>query len=373
MEISERNIKEEIIEKKVDKPKPNKETKEETKSKTKSKSNGEKNFLFNKDELNKDLAMEGNKNFSETFELIDYINRGSCCAYYIAKLRKMPNKKIGLKFIFSKGSKKVSELETEYKIQSGLKHKYIIPLYSVYNFHDYSCIAMEYAPYGDLEHFKRNLVKRKYFSETFLCYLSHYILDALSYLHKNKIVHMDIKPKNVVVDDNLNIKLIDFSISQKYDQFDSDDIVSLPMAGTSYSISPEVLDNEPINVTDINKVDVYSFGILIYYLAFAKFPYKLNEVIGNDYRGISKKIHNEKYTIDESFHYSKKFCNFLERTLKIDKDQRFSIEEARNDEWVIKGSEILLDEKERYNNLGKYLISLLTDSIKEFNDFIKGE
>jgi len=44
-----------------------------------------------------------------------------------------------------------------------------------------------------------------------------HICDALDYMHKHGIVHRDLKPENVMVDENDNIKLIDFGIAMKED------------------------------------------------------------------------------------------------------------------------------------------------------------
>ncbi len=188
----------------------------------------------------------------------------------------------------------------------------------------------------------------------------------------NKIVHMDIKEKNLVVDENLEIKLIDFSISQNYQKYKNNDQITLPTAGTSYSISPEVLESKPIYIQDLSKVDIYSFGVMIYFLAFGKFPYGFNEIKGDDYTNILHTVKNDKFEIDQSFKLSNCFCDFLEKCLKPEISERISVQQAREHPFI-KGAEILLEEKEKLSNLGKFLVLLLTDCFKNFNDYQKSQ
>ena len=68
---------------------------------------------------------------------------------------------------------------------------------------------MEYSKYGNLIEFQENFEINN-ISEVMLCFFSYQILNALKYLNICKIVHMDIKPQNVLVFDFLKAKLIDF-------------------------------------------------------------------------------------------------------------------------------------------------------------------
>ena len=64
---------------------------------------------------------------------------------------------------------------------------------------------MELAKYKDLENFKKNYSK-KTLNEKFLIIQ---VLDGLYYCYKSKIIYMDIKPQNLLIEENLNIKFID--------------------------------------------------------------------------------------------------------------------------------------------------------------------
>ena len=72
---------------------------------------------------------------------------------------------------------------------------------------------MEYGKFGNIKSFMENLLKKDYISEFLLCFISYQILNGLKNCHKNKIYHFYIKPDNIVIDEYLKAKIIDFSIS----------------------------------------------------------------------------------------------------------------------------------------------------------------
>jgi serine/threonine protein kinase len=69
---------------------------------------------------------------------------------------------------------------------------------------------MEYAPGGELFDY---IVKKKRVSDKEACRFFHQILAGIEYMHKNKICHRDLKPENLLLDENMNIKIVDFGLS----------------------------------------------------------------------------------------------------------------------------------------------------------------
>jgi serine/threonine protein kinase len=225
---------------------------------------------------------------------------------------------------------------------------------------------MEYDMYGDLENFKRKIIKRAALSESLICYIGAQILEAISYLHKNKIIHMDIKQQNILIDDFLSVKLTDFSISINYKNLKT---ISLPLMGTCYYISPETLEERTINTEDASKIDIYSFGVLLYVLAFCDYPYELRNVDTKNYEGILKNIKEKDLIFPEKSGHSDLFKDFLGKCLEKNMIKRYNIFDAMNHPWI-KGFHFLQDEKERIYNAGKFLTNLLVDNILEYNKYI---
>ena len=338
----------------------------------------------------KNFLYECCKEFDEKFELLELIKSGSAGAVFRGQLRKNPKqnaKQIAFKFLLEnikehneiikdreKKTKEKSKKRDKYQhmeisIHGMLKFKHIPEIYGYYKIENSSCIAMEFNKYGDLENFKKKILKRGALSETLVLYIAGGIIEALNYIHtKNKIIHMDIKQQNVLIDDFLTVKLTDFSVSLNYTK--SDNYIKLPMVGTCYYMSPEVLNKATIKVSDASKIDIYSLGVLLYLLAFYDYPYNLNDVGSKDYPQIAKNIKEKKLEFPQDTGHSKVFMNFLENCLNKDICQRYDIKKVMKHPWF-KGYQIILDEKEKLYNAGKFIIDLMVDNIMSLNNYIK--
>ena len=140
--------------------------------------------------------------------------------------------------------------------------------------------------------------------------------------------------------------------------------------GTCYYISPVVLDEKTIDVGEASKIDIYSFGVLLYVLAFNNYPYELLKIDSKDYQLIRKNIDEKELIFPEKPRTSEMFQNFVKKCLEKDIKKRYNIYEAMRDPWV-KGYQFIIDEKERYCNASKLLMNMMIDNIREFNQWIK--
>jgi serine/threonine protein kinase len=324
----------------------------------------------------KEFLKDGCQDFNNAFELLNFVNSGSCGVVFEGKLKKAPNKRVGLKFLMGKildekreknnNQKKLKELY----FQKKLHHKNITGLYGFYEIKNCSCIAMDYAKYGDLEYFQKKLIQKKFLSETLIAYITIQILEGLQYCHQCKIIHMDIKQQNILIDENLNIKITDFSVSQSYEQCKEGSKFNLPLAGTSLYMSPEVLGKYEIDLEDCNKIDMFSLGTLLYNSAFGQFPYQLEYSDRKNFKGIYDKIMQKDLVFPAIKSYSLLFKNFLRGLLNKNIKSRYSINDALEDPWI-RGTKFIFKEKEKMYDLEKFLINIVTDNIKLFNDYLR--
>lgn len=92
------------------------------------------------------------------------------------------------------------------------------------------------------------------------------IIEAVSYLHKMKIAHCDIKCENFLVDENYNIKLIDFGLSLNFNGE-----YTKKRAGSFAYVAPELFITENI---DFFKAEVWPVGVVLYAMSEKHLPYE---------------------------------------------------------------------------------------------------
>uniref|UniRef100_A0A8R7RD52 non-specific serine/threonine protein kinase n=1 Tax=Triticum urartu TaxID=4572 RepID=A0A8R7RD52_TRIUA len=86
------------------------------------------------------------------------------------------------------------------------------------------------------------------------------ICDGLYYLHQNHIVHLDLKPANILLDDTMLPKIADFGLSRCFDEKQSRAITSKrDLAGRQGYLAPEFYTRRQITF----KLDIYSLGMII--------------------------------------------------------------------------------------------------------------
>ena len=115
--------------------------------------------------------------------------------------------------------------------------------------------------------------------------IAHRICDALDYMHKHGIVHRDLKPENIMVDENDNIKLLDFGIAMREDARRLTFVNVSSLLGTPDYISPEQVKG----ARGDQRSDIYSMGIIFYEMLTGRVPYiganplaVMNERVLND-------------------------------------------------------------------------------------------
>ena len=316
--------------------------------------------------------------FFENFELSEYIASGSSGNVFKG-IYKQNKKQVAIKVLKNRYNKEkkdkekiLSRIKQEMDISSKLHNINIMETYAYINKNE-NCnfCVLEYGKNGDLENFMRHLLKRMIISETAVNYFGKQILEGLEYLHKRcKIVHMDIKPGNILIDAGLSAKIADFSVSCSYAHFEPENLVKFPFVGTGKFMPPEIIEMANMKIKESEKIDIYSLGVTLYCLFYGMYPYKLHEVKGKDYDKILDKIKNEKLEFPEGRKISSLFKDFLIKTLEKDHSKRINLREALNHPWI-KASKAIFDEKENLGCLENFLIKLITDGIANFNELIK--
>lgn len=141
---------------------------------------------------------------------------------------------------------------------------YIVKLYEVFETPNEMILILEMANGGELQ---RVLDDEESISESLVRKMVRQILEGLVHLHDDQIVHLDIKPQNLLLTKpfpNGDIKLCDFGISRRITECEIRDI-----CGTPDYTAPEVLQYDPISLN----TDMWSLGVVTYVLLSGYSPF----------------------------------------------------------------------------------------------------
>jgi TonB family protein len=201
------------------------------------------------------------------YEIVGELGRGGMGVVYRA-IQPSLNREVALKVLppyFAKDKELVERFFREARAAAKLKHPHIVTVYDFGEDEETYYFAMELLEGESLE----SLIKGKgTFSLSEIEAIITQVADALGYAHKRQIVHRDIKPGNIIINERGDAVLTDFGIAKAA----SDS--KLTQTGTSVG-SPEFMSPEQVQGGEVDfRSDLYSLGILIYKLMTGTAPYK---------------------------------------------------------------------------------------------------
>uniref|UniRef100_A0A8C7NPM0 Striated muscle enriched protein kinase a n=1 Tax=Oncorhynchus mykiss TaxID=8022 RepID=A0A8C7NPM0_ONCMY len=153
----------------------------------------------------------------------------------------------------------------EYEILKSLHNDKIMTLHEAYVTPRYLVLVAEYCTGKELLH---SLIDRfRYSEDDVVCYLVQ-LLQGLEYLHNRRVLHLDIKPDNVMVT-NLNvIKIVDFGSAQNFNPLSLKQYNS--GLGTLEYMSPEMVKGDVVGPP----ADIWSLGVLTYVMLSGRLPFQ---------------------------------------------------------------------------------------------------
>ena len=287
-------------------------------------------------EITLDEIYQINQNiFNSQYKYISTLAKGSF-GTVIKSLDLKTNKQVAVKIIskLNDAQEAINQLKKEVSVLKKTNHNNIVKLYDFYETSSEIYIIMEYIKGGTLKtYMKKN---KENLNENTTKKIIFYLLNAINYLHKLKIIHSDIKPENIMFENEEDIstlKLIDFGLSSFNNKENE-------YCGTFLYMAPEILFNNKKLLT--NEIDIWSVGIIMYQLLnknihpfFNKFELKKNKIFHKkdflenlkNYEKSNKLIfHNENYI-------SRKAKNLLFNLLQIKSKNRIQSNLALNHIW----------------------------------------
>ena len=169
------------------------------------------------------------------------------------------------KEIFDKNKEKIIK---EARILAEINHPNVVNVLEVFKQNNTVYIVMEFISGHSL---KQEVEQHGLLTEEKLKKIVYTVGQALDYIHEKNILHLDIKPSNILMDKNDNPKLIDFGISKKYDLSNAQETSTTLLAASKGYASIEQYDSEGIQVFS-PRPDIYSLGATMYFLITGQVP-----------------------------------------------------------------------------------------------------
>ncbi|KAM9336873.1 myosin light chain kinase, smooth muscle-like isoform 2-T2 [Symphorus nematophorus] len=228
------------------------------------------------------------------------------------------------KFYRARTSKEREAARKEIELMNCLHHPKLVQCLAAYDTRSEMVMVMEYIAGGEL--FERIVDDNFEHTEPTSARYMQQILEGMQYVHKQNIVHLDLKPENIVCVDTTGtrIKIIDFGLASKLEEGKP----LMVMHGTPEFVAPEVINYEPVGL----ETDMWSIGVICFILLSGESPFQ-----GNSDAETFALVTAARYEFDqESFEdISDQAKEFISSLLKKDRRCRLSCTEALAHPWMV--------------------------------------
>ncbi|XP_076597949.1 NUAK family SNF1-like kinase 1 [Chaetodon auriga] len=212
-------------------------------------------------------------------------------------------------------------IQREIEITASLRHSNIIRFHEVFESRDKIVIVMEYASRGELYDY---IQERRRLPETEARGIFRQITSAVHYCHKNGVVHRDLKLENILLDQDFNVKLADFGLSNHFER----GTLLQTYCGSPLYAAPEIVKGLPYQGPE---VDCWALGVLLYALVYSSMPFD-----GASHTKLTEQISRGRYRRPNP---PSDACALIDWLLTVHVDERATIEDVANHWWVNWGFE----------------------------------
>ncbi len=223
---------------------------------------------------------------------------------------------------FIKDKRSLERFYAEARSTASLSHSNIVTVYDVGQLNEDYFISMEFI---EGENFMEIIRKKKTFTIPQVLFIAIKLLKALDYSHKKGIIHRDIKPHNIMITRQKEIKIMDFGLAVIRGETKKGETGVI--TGTPYYMSPEQIQGVKID----HRTDIYSAGATIFHLITGKVPFKGENVF---YQHLFEAVPPiTKYRND----VPQKLISIVEKCMSKRREDRYqSAQEILNDIKLVK-------------------------------------
>ena len=207
------------------------------------------------------------------YELREQIGEGGFGVVYRA-YQPVIDRDVALKFILPDLANQpefIRSFEREAQMVARLEHPYIVPLYDYWREPSGAYLVMRWLRGGSLRHVIRS---GKRWKLPAISHMVDQVAGALMIAHRSGVIHRDLKPDNILLDEDQNAYLADFGIAKIQDTDGNEAEVEVMVGSLTYS-TPEQLRGEAVSP----QTDLYSLGILVYEMLTGDLPFAGNVAV----------------------------------------------------------------------------------------------
>lgn len=198
------------------------------------------------------------------YTVVEHIGRGGMADVWSARDNRL-NRTVAIKTVargLAAEANPLALFEREAKTIARLEHPHILPIYDFGDFDNQLYIVMRFVTGGSLE----ALLTEGPLSIPEALRIGRSVASALDYAHSSHVIHLDIKPSNILLDSNQSPYLADFGLATVVGP---EGRAANPGYGTLLYMAPEQLTEEALDY----RADIYSFTILLFHLLTGELPF----------------------------------------------------------------------------------------------------
>lgn len=216
-------------------------------------------------------------------------------------------------------------LPRELAIIAKLQHPNIVRVYDILEIKQKVFVVMELATQGDL---LLKITRDGRFSESKAFHYFEQICDAVAYLHKQNVVHRDLKCENILLSPKRQVKLADFSFARYTLNSKNHKVLSRTFCGSAAYAAPEVIQNIPYRP---KRYDSWSLGVILYIMVCGQLPFDDS----NPFQQVRAQMSRQIY-FPPSYSLSKMVRNLIRHLLEPYVLYRCSVQRAMKHPWMRK-------------------------------------
>ena len=214
------------------------------------------------------------------YRVVSRLGSGGMADVFLAEDQQL-GRKVALKLLhhrFAQDPDFVERFRREAQAAAGLQHPNVVSVYDRGTFDDTYYIAMEYLPGRSLKQLIRDEAP---LDPLRAIDITIQILKAARFAHRRGVIHRDLKPHNVIVDDSGHAKVTDFGIARAGA---SDMTETGSIMGTAQYLSPEQAQGRAVNAAS----DLYSVGVVLYEMLTGRLPFDADSAVSIALKHVSE-------------------------------------------------------------------------------------